>query len=270
MQRYIADNLVAFQMYDRLYFVGCEKVSVHLIDTPEGLVLIDTGYPDMFDLILDNIRTMGFDPKDICAIFHSHGHIDHFGCTQRLKELSGAKTYISRIDNDIVNGKLDLSWARELKLERLPYFDCDVLVEDGDVFAFGDISIRCVLTPGHTDGVLSFFITMGEEGIVAAMHGGIGFNSMSAAFLDDYDLSYGCRGQFLEGLHRLKKERVDLVLGNHPNQTGTLQKLNQLRQGAHSILDENQWQDFLQKTEQRFYDFIRTEGKCSQTKRSCK
>ena len=178
--------------------------------------------------------------------------------------------FSSRIDNDIVNGKLDLSWARELKLERLPYFDCDVLVEDGDVFAFGDISIRCVLTPGHTDGVLSFFITMGEEGIVAAMHGGIGFNSMSAAFLDDYDLSYGCRGQFLEGLHRLKKERVDLVLGNHPNQTGTLQKLNQLRQGARSILDENQWQDFLQKTEQRFYDFIRTEEKCSQTKRSCK
>ena len=55
------------------------------------------------------------------AIFHSHGHIDHFGCTQRFQELSGAKTYISRIDNDIVNGRYDLSWAKELAYERLPF-----------------------------------------------------------------------------------------------------------------------------------------------------
>ena len=146
----------------------------------------------------------------------------------------------------------------------MPFFDCDVLVEDGDVFTFGDISIRCVLTPGHTDGVLSFFITIGENGIVAAMHGGIGFNSMSAAFLDAYDLSYGCRSQFLEGLYQLQKERVDLVLGNHPNQTGTQEKLDRLRQGEDSILDDTQWTRFLQNTQQRFYDFIRAENQKNQ------
>ena len=185
-------KLQPFKMCENIYFVGSEAVSVHLINTEEGLVLIDAGYPDMYNLIVENIKKLGFDPKDICAIFHSHGHIDHFGCTERLVALSGAKTYISKIDNDIVNGTLDLSWAKELNLETLPFFDCDVLIEDGDVFTFGNVQIRCVLTPGHMDGVLSFFITLESEGkkMVAAMHGGIGTNSMAADFLNAYGLSF--------------------------------------------------------------------------------
>ena len=153
-------DIKPFKMYENIYFVGSTRVSVHVIDTEEGLVVIDTGYPDMYEQISDSFNELGLDLKNICAIFHSHGHIDHFGCTQKLKALSGAKTYISSIDNDIVNGKYDLSWAVELGYERLPAFDCDVLVNDGDIFTFGNTSIRCVLTPGHTEGVLSFFINV--------------------------------------------------------------------------------------------------------------
>ena len=109
-------KLEAFRLHSNVYFIGSEAVSVHLIDTNLGLVLIDTGYPNMGELILENIKKLGFDPKNICAIFHSHGHIDHFGNTEMLVRLSGAKTYISRIDNDILNGTYDLSWAKELGL----------------------------------------------------------------------------------------------------------------------------------------------------------
>ncbi len=164
-------KLEAFKLHSNVYFIGSEAVSVHLIDTECGLVLIDTGYPNMGELILSNIKKLGFDPKNITAIFHSHGHIDHFGNTEMLAELSGAKTYISRIDNDIVNGTYDLSWAKELRLARLPFFSCDVLVEDGDTFNFGNTTVRCVHTPGHTDGVMSFIITL-ADGKIAAMHGG--------------------------------------------------------------------------------------------------
>ena len=82
--------LQPFRMHANLYFVGSEKVSVHLLDTSEGLVLIDTGYPEMHDLILENIRAMGFAPEKLRAIFHTHGHIDHYGNTRELVALSGA------------------------------------------------------------------------------------------------------------------------------------------------------------------------------------
>ena len=152
-----------FQMYGNIYFVGSRKVSVHIIKTQVGLVMIDTGYPDMYEKILENMKALDLDPKDICAIFHSHGHFDHFGCTLRFKELCGAKTYISRIDNDIVNGTYDLSWSKEAGLPDLEKFDCDCLIDDGDCFTFGSTVIRCRLTPGHTNGTLTFFINA-EDG----------------------------------------------------------------------------------------------------------
>lgn len=247
-----------FKMHNNIYFVGSTKVSVHIIETEEGLVMIDTGYPDMYEDILYSMNKLGFDPKDICAIFHSHGHIDHFGCTIQFKEISGAKTYISRIDNDIVNGTYDLSWAKEAKIERLPYFDCDVLIEDGDVFTFGKTSIRCRLTPGHTDGVMSFFITTEGDDVVAAMHGGIGMNTLRASFLNAYGFSFENREIFRRGLHALADEKVDLVLGNHPGQSGTVEKLQKVKNGE-SAIDPTQWKRFLKWVEANLDEVIKSE-----------
>lgn len=254
-------DIKPFKMYGNLYFVGTSRVSVHLIDTECGLVLIDTGYPDMYEQILDSMNELGFDPKDICAIFHSHGHIDHYGCTRQLKEISGAKTYISRIDNDIVNGTYDLSWAKEIGIERIAPFDCDVLVEDGDSFTFGSTAIRCILTPGHTDGVMSFFISLkdGNDSIIAAMHGGVGMNSMKAEFLDSYSLSYDCRDKFRQGLGKLSNEHVDLVLGNHPGQNNTKEKLEKTMRGE-SITDTSEWQRFLKACENNLDNLIKSEA----------
>ena len=241
-------KLQAFRMHANLYFVGSNAVSVHLLDTSEGLVLIDTGYPNMRELILENIEKMGFSPKNICAIFHSHGHIDHYGNTIELVALSGAKTYISRIDNEILNGNLDLSWARELNLDPVPPFSCDVLIEDGQIFDFGNTVIRCVHTPGHTDGVMSFIITL-NDGTVSAMHGGIGMNSMKSDFLKRYGLSFECRGRFKEALIKLSSEKVDLVLGNHPDQSATAEKMLKVLGGDTNILDTNEWSAFLAKVD---------------------
>lgn len=261
MKEKYKSNITPFKLYDNLYFVGSTKVSVHIIKTEVGLVMIDTGYPDMYGQILNSMEVLRLNPKDICAIFHSHGHIDHFGCTSRFKALSGAKTYISRIDNDIVNGTYDLSWAKELGIEKMPPFDCDVLVEDGDCFTFGNTAIRCRLTPGHTAGVLSFFINLDKEkNVIAAMHGGIGMKSMSRKFLTEYNLPFDCRNKFREGLHALVDEHVDLVLGNHPGQNDTQGKLKRLQSGKANVLDQNEWKRFLKKTEQTLDALVESES----------
>lgn len=253
----VLSDIPAFRLFENIYFVGSTKVSVHVIDTEEGLVMIDTGYPVMQQQILHSLAALGLDPKRICAILHSHGHYDHVGNTQFFAAQGGARTYISRADNEIVNGTLDLSWARELGEEPLPFFNCDILVEDGDVFTFGSTRVRCLLTPGHTDGVLSFLITL-PSGTVAAMHGGIGRNSMAAKFLQSYGLSLDCRERFREGLHRLADEHVDLVLGNHPQQNDTEGKRLAVLQG-HSPLDAAEWQRFLANAEKKLDEMLKKE-----------
>ena len=238
-------KLHPFNLHENIYFIGNEEVSVHLIDTEAGLVLIDTGYPDMLEVILSGINALGFDVKNVRHIFHSHGHIDHYGTTGELLKLCDAKTYIGREDYDILTGKLDLSWAREIGQEPLPPLYADVILNDGDVFDFGNTTIRCIHTPGHTDGVMSFIVTL-SDGTVAAMHGGMGSNSMRAQFLKKYGLSFDCREKFKDGLVRLEKERVDLVLGNHPEQNDTVGKMLRTQRGE-DIRDGDEWALMLQR-----------------------
>lgn len=243
-------DISPFRLYNNIYFVGGRDVSVHIIDTGEGLVMIDTGYPYMRERIENNMRSLGLMPESIRLIIHSHGHYDHTGCTGYFKSLSGAKTAISRIDNNIVNGMLNLSWADELGLERLDPFSCDVLIDDGDVISVGNTSIRCVAAPGHTAGTMALFFYSGDK--ICSMHGGVGTNSMEKAFLERYGLSEDCRDAFRQGLHRLADEHVDIVLGNHPDQNDTEGKLARLKNGdENAFVDPGEWKRFLLNCERR-------------------
>ena len=148
----------AFCIFGNLYFVGTEPASSHLIDTGAGLILLDTGYQHSLYLLLDKIWKLGFSPYDIQYILHTHGHIDHFGATRALVELTGAKTVIGNPDRDYANGTLDLSYSKELNMEFNETFEPDILLDDGDVLSLGNTQIRCVATSGHTPGAMSYFL----------------------------------------------------------------------------------------------------------------
>lgn len=255
-------DIAPFRMAGNLYFIGSRAVSVHLIDTGEGLILIDTGYPYMHEQILESMRTLGFDPADIRILLHSHGHYDHIGCTAQLKAVSGAKTCISRIDNEIVNGMRNLSWADELGYEVLPPFECDVLLDDGDIVELGNTRILCRLAPGHTEGTLCFFFEIEEDGqkYTAAMHGGVGTNSLEKPFLEKYGLPLELREIFRRDLRELAKVPVDIVLGNHPDQSDTEGKLKRILGGEkNACIDSAEWPRFMQACEERLDKLIASE-----------
>ena len=85
-----------FQIVENVYYVGNKNVSVHLFDTGEGLLLLDTAYTETAYLLFDSIHEMGFNPRDVRWIVHSHGHYDHFGATRYFVEMSGAKPICPR------------------------------------------------------------------------------------------------------------------------------------------------------------------------------
>lgn len=251
-----------FPISKNVYFVGTHAVSVHLIDTGDGLIMIDTGYPHMRSQILENFSMLGFNPEDIRVILHTHGHYDHIGSTVAFKHISGAKTYISRADNEIVNGHLNLSWAEEMGFERLCPFDSDVLLEDGDCVRLGNTQIRCLLVPGHTEGTMAFIFQTELNGkqYIAAMHGGVGTNSMEGWFLKKHGLSTACRADFRAGLRRLKKLSVDIVLGNHPDQNDTGGKAKRVLAGeTEACVDPHEWQFFLENCEMKLDEMLARE-----------
>ena len=236
-----------FLIAGNLYYVGNSDVSSYLIDTGDGLLVIDTAFPQTCYQIVDSIWRLGFDPKDVRLILHSHGHYDHFGGTRALAELTGAETCLGKDDIAILEQKPELSWAPEYGVPFYEVFSVDRPLFDGDAVELGATSIRCVHTPGHTDGAMSFFFQVEEEGrsCRVGMHGGPGLNTLSDEYLAKNGLSKTRRETYMKSLDRLQGEEVDIFVGIHPNQSGLLEKKALVGQGGNPFVDPGAWNTFL-------------------------
>ena len=114
--------------------------------------MLDTGYRESLHEVINNIYRVGLDPHEIKYILLTHGHIDHLGAARAVRELVGAKIVLGRADREYANGRLDLSYAKELGMVYADPFELDILVDGGDTVTLGKTTFRAVATPGHTPG----------------------------------------------------------------------------------------------------------------------
>lgn len=233
-------KMTPFRIIGNTYFVGTYQASCHLIDTESGLILIDPGYSATAYLVLDSIYRLGFSPKDIKYIVNTHWHGDHTEATQAFADLSGAKTLLGREDKEKASA----------------YFTPDILVDDGDRLTLGNTTIQFAHTPGHTKGTVSFFYDSVENGKTyrVGMFGGAGVNTLHK---DAFDFD-GCREAYLKSIDRLRKEKVDVVIGNHTWNNDTYGKaLKLLANEGNDFIDDTLWHKFLNSCENRLTELIK-------------
>lgn len=240
-------RIFPFRMIGGVYFVGTYQASSHLIDTGDGLILIDTGYANALYLVLDSIRLLGFRIEDIRYVVHTHYHYDHAQATKYLMPLlPAAKTVIGIRDDKMV--------------EELDYFSPDIVVRDGDVLKLGNTQMRFLETPGHTVGTVSFFFDVTEADKVyrVGMFGGAGHNTLTAQHLLSYPT---CRSDYRNSLERLQKEHVDVMLGNHVWNNDTEEKGKAfLADPAHNpFVDDTLFGRFLDRCARKLDDLERKE-----------
>lgn len=251
---------------DNVYFVGTFdwSSSSHLIDTGEGLILIDSGFPYAMDLVLENIEKFGFKLSDIKYLLISHGHYDHMGSSVVLREKYGTKLALGKADRLYANGELDLTWAKELGFDYTLPFEPDFLLNDGDKITLGNTTIKCYHTPGHTPGTMSFVFNSHYNGkeYVCATFGGAGINTLEKSFLEKYSLPYNCREDFRNSLHKMADVKVDIHLGNHPFNSNTKEKIKLWEEnpkGENPFINSGEWQEFLKACEKNLDNLIERE-----------
>jgi metallo-beta-lactamase class B len=148
-----------------IYYVGAIGVSSFLITTPEGHILLDTGFEDTVPLILDGVKQLGFKPGDIKIILSSHAHIDHVGGHAAMKRATGARVLASAADAEILEsgGAADfIPFPRETIL--FTPVKVDEIVPDGAQVTLGGVTLTAHLTPGHTRGATTWTIQVANPG----------------------------------------------------------------------------------------------------------
>ena len=244
------------KLSDELFHVGGTTGPCYLLDCGDMLALIDTSCPDNTDYLIENITSLGYDVKNVKHIIHSHGHYDHYGCTNDLVRLTGAITYGGEFDLDYFKGADPYNkWGSKIA------FTPDVLIKDGDVLHFGKYDIRFVNTPGHTDGVLSMFLTLHVDGTpyLGGMFGGAGVAPLRDGFYSEPEKTKRARRQFIEGINRIINEPVKIHIGNHLGNNGSLEKMNYKGEGNPFLLHQT-YVPFLLAKRKEAEDMIKRES----------
>ena len=152
-----------FQIIGNLYGVGSYDLSVFLITTDEGHVLINTGLEDSTQMIRDNIESLGFRLEDVKILLTQQAHWDHTAALAEIKELTGAEIWATVGDARVLEdgGFSDPHFGGR---ESFPPVDVDKIIRDGEIIELGSLQLTVYHHPGHTEGSSSYSMEVNENG----------------------------------------------------------------------------------------------------------
>jgi metallo-beta-lactamase class B len=215
--------LAPTKVFDNLYALGRTSTVVWALATPDGILLVDAGYPDQLEaVLLPAMRAAGLDPDDVRYVLVAHGHADHYGAASYFQQ-RGARVALSAADWALVEAPPP---AGALAPAGLPPPRRDVVVVDGEPIVFGGVEITPVLIPGHTPGALGFVFGVEDGGRrhTAALFGG---SILLVSRIPDEGLR-----QYVQSLERFaavtQRLGVDVEIQNHPLYDGFPRKLERL------------------------------------------
>jgi glyoxylase-like metal-dependent hydrolase (beta-lactamase superfamily II) len=160
-----------------LHRIGNDIVAAYLIDTDEGITLIDAGLAGHWRDFQRELAAMGRTTADVRGIILTHGDSDHVGFAERLRKQTGIPVYIHAADADRAKGGdkpkttmggmklgavlgffgysarkggLRTQWLTEVKEVR----DGDVLPLPGSPVVIG--------MPGHSPGSIAVHISVAD------------------------------------------------------------------------------------------------------------
>ncbi|MCL2648726.1 MAG: MBL fold metallo-hydrolase [Phycisphaerales bacterium] len=248
-------NPPAERVYGPISSIGSVNVCAYVVETKEGLVVVDTGFDMYEDLLANNIRSLGLDPAKIKVILLTHFHFDHAGGVSRLLKLAPkAEVMVHERDADTVEaGK----WK-----DRVGYPGVKVTrrLKDGDVVTVGGVSFKTVYTPGQSPGSVVYLATVdgpkGGGGPCRVCFGGDS-TGFKANVVDLERLGYpGVCADYRATVEKFRKMEFDLYLGGHPHQV-----FNEARADGNPFITREEWLKLVNGRAQEYENFVKKNPK---------
>jgi len=215
--------------FDNFAFVGSKWVSAWALTTSDGIILLDAlNNDDEAERLIDGgLRQLSLDPAQIKTLVVTHGHGDHYGGANWIKQQHGARIVMSDVDWTMLETQLEFDapeWGRPPRR--------DIAVKDGEAIRLGDTAVEVLMTPGHSPGTISLLFDLHEGGRThrAILWGGTSFNFGGRPDRMQRIASY------VEAARRAKdvaaRQDVKVMLSNHSSFDETERKLQAVRAGG--------------------------------------
>lgn len=138
---------------------GDDQQRTYLINTGDGLLLIDPSYDAFTKQIVRQIESLGYTQNDVRWALLTHCHTDHAQSAPYWQK-AGAEILIHAADlNPIRRGNEITAWGGLPEPRRYftPVTGPVTTFEDGDTLSFGSLALSVIHTPGHTPGTSCFY-----------------------------------------------------------------------------------------------------------------
>lgn len=208
------------RIHGNTYWVGTHGLGAILITSSAGHVLIDGGLPESAPSILESIRTLGFDPKDVRIILNSHVHFDHAGGLAELARASGAVVGASPASATVLlRGKSGPDDPQFGLLEDIEPVAKVRTLADREIVRVGPLALTAYFTGGHTPGGTSWAWQSCEDSrCVEIVYG----DSQTAMSADEFRYSRNTTypnaiNDFERGFAALEQLHCDILLTPHPS-----------------------------------------------------
>ena len=211
------------RLFGNTYLVGFGGMSVALIDTGDGLVLVDGALPQAAPAILANVRKLGFDPEDIKFILSTEPHFDHAGGIAALARDTGATVVASARGAEGLRAGRHAADDPQLAYGGSWPAVAEVRVmKDGEALALGKARITAHATPGHTMGSMSWSWRACEGRQCKAVVFASSLNPVSS---DGYRYSASASAPIVAGFKASYRTMdglaCDILIAAHPDNAGS-------------------------------------------------
>lgn len=102
------------ELAPHLHRIGNDLVAAYLVDTSEGVTVIDAGLPGHYRDLIAELRSMGRTVDDVRGVILTHGDTDHIGFAERLRLEHGVPIYVHTADAARARGeeKTSPEWGK--------------------------------------------------------------------------------------------------------------------------------------------------------------
>jgi metallo-beta-lactamase class B len=241
-----------FKVIGNIHYVGSTNAGAFLVTTPEGHILIDTGYPRTESWVRESIEQLGFKLADIKLILNTHAHSDHVGGHAQFKEWTRAKVLTSKADAPVIadGGRSDF---RNDGRELWKPLTVDGIIDHGDEVRLGGVTLVAHMTPGHTKGNTTWTTTVEEGGrrYNVVFVGSMGLNRAPLVGNTKYPQ---IAEDYARAFDVLKKLPCDVFLPFHADHYNLVEKKRRLDAGVtpNPFIDPDGFRAYLAKNEALF------------------